>query len=129
MISAEYDEKYSRALLAGARSSGSTEIEFCLQQRILFSAYRKWVKTIPDFKAAAEWGDMQCAAYWQKLYRDTCEAEKAPASQIQYAMKNIPLINWVDKKEEFAEPEEPPREIRITVLPPRKTEKDNASDL
>ena len=127
MINTEYDDKYAKALLAGARLNGITEIEFCLKHHILYSNYRKWAKDIPEFKIAAEWGDMQAAAYWQKLYRDLCEGEKPAPSQVQYAMKNIPLINWVDKKEEFQEPEDPPREIRITVLPPRKEEPEDDS--
>lgn len=127
----EYKPEYATALLLGARSLGITVIKFCLNKGILFSDYRKWVKEIPEFKEAAEWGDMQYASYWEQLYQSVCIDEKPALGQIQYAMKNVPLINWVDKKEEFQEPEDPPREIRITVLPPRKKpkEEDDASNL
>lgn len=132
MINDEYDPKYAKALLGGARNGAVTPIQFCLKVGILYSDYRKWIKEFPEFKKAAEWGDMQYAAYWEELYRANCEAEKPALSLIQYATKNVPLINWVDKKEEFREPEDPPREIRITVLPPRakpKEEEDNASNI
>lgn len=111
----EYSEKYAQDLINGMRIQGKTDIECCLDWGILYTEYKEWVKTIPEFAQAHEIGEMQYATYWHNLAK--LLASKGNASVLVAGMRNIGLKNWVDKREVQEEQDQPITAIEISVLP------------
>ncbi len=113
----KYKKKYAAELIAGLRIDGASDVECCLLWNVLYSEYKSWVKDIPEFAIAHEFGEMQASAYWYNMAKSL--ASKGNASVLTAGMKNIGVNNWVDKKADDAIQEEPIRAIEIRILPPR----------
>ncbi len=119
----KYKKKYAKQLKNGLRRDGSSIDEICLGWDITRTTYYNWVQTHPEFKAADEAGNRDCAAWWHWLTRQVAVGEiKGNAGTICFAMKNIQGINWLDKAEVKTTHEEKINTININVLPSREKE-------
>lgn len=116
----KYKKKYSTMLLEGLRSDGKSVIECCLAFGISAKTYYNWIKEHEEFAHAADIGDMQCAEWWHKNQRSVASGDSAGnAAVINFAMKNVDKIKWLDKSEVHTTHDEQIRTIRIEMLPPR----------
>lgn len=123
---ATYNSKYAEQLLNGMRLEGKTDIECCLEWRILYTEYKEWVASVPEFAIAHEVGEMQYTAYWHNLAKNL--ASKGNAAVLVAGMRNLNIKNWVDKREVLEEQEQPITAIEISILPPYEEKEDDSSE-
>ena len=117
----KYKKKYTKELLNGLRSEGMTDLEVCLRWKICIRTYNSWINEIPAFAEAAEFGDMQAAAWWLENFRKGAVKGQLAmnAAMMQFGMKNTKGVKWVDKTEVHTTHDEQVRTIKIEMLPPR----------
>lgn len=116
----KYKKKYSKMLLEGLRSDGKSVVECCRLFKVAPKTYYNWIKDIPEFAEAAAMGDLDCAEWWHKVQRTVASGVSAGnAAVINFAMKNVDGIKWVDKTEIHNTHEEQIRTIKIEMLPQR----------
>lgn len=113
-----YASTYAEQLKRGMRLDGKTDVECCLEWGILYTEYKEWVRTIPEFTEAHEIGEMQYAAFWHNEAKKL--ATKGNATVLVAAMRNLTVKNWVDKREVAEEQEQPIAAIEINILPAYK---------
>ncbi len=109
--------KYASDLIGGMRLDGKSIVECCLIWGITEKEFNSFLTSNEELQKAHEIGDMQCAAWWHKNYRNL--AENGNASALTFGMKNISKVSWMDKPDIKEESDEPLRAISITILPPR----------
>lgn len=115
----KYNKTYVRKLKDGLRCDGKSVVEVCQEWGISRTTYYYWVENHPEFKTAHEYGERDCAAWWQVLARKAAAGEiKANAGIICFAMKNVEGVNWADKIETKSTVDEQIRQINISILPP-----------
>ncbi len=96
----KYKKKFTKQLKEGIRSQGLSIVELCLMWGITSATYYTWLKEHPEFAEAAEIGDMQQAAWWHRKYRAGATGEEpCNAAMMNFAMKNVDKVKWVDKSE------------------------------
>lgn len=113
----KYLKKYAEELKQGMRKDGKSVVECCLEWGILDTEYYKWLDEHQDLATAHQIGEMDCASWWHIQYRKL--AQNGNASALSFGMKNIDKVGWQEKPENKKEVEEPIRELRISILPPR----------
>lgn len=118
----KYKTKFAKQLRDGIRKEGLSVVELCLLWGITSATYYTWLKTIPKFAEAAEIGDMHQAAWWHQRYRAGATGqEPCNAAMMNFAMKNVDKVKWVDKSEVHTTHDEQVTTIRIEYLPQNNT--------
>lgn len=114
----KYRKKYTKQLLEGLRADGKSIEECCQIWGVNTKTYNNWIEKYPEFKEAAEFGERDKRAWWNKEHRDVASGVKpGNASCLNFGMKN--QADWVDKQEVHSLHEERLNIIKIEVLPRR----------
>lgn len=117
----KYKKKYAKQLKNGLRTDGSSIPEVCIMWGISRTTYYNWVQQYPEFAAADEIGNRDCAAWWFDLTRKIASGKvKGNAGVVCFALKNVEGINWADKAEVKTTTTEKVNTININVLPSKK---------
>jgi transposase-like protein len=119
----KYKKKYAKQLLDGARKNGESIEELCQMWGVTRPTYYAWLQKYPEFRAAAEHGERDVIAYWNKLHRMVSQGQiKGNASCINFAMKNVQGINWADRVEVDNKQEQRINRIEVEVIQPKRLE-------
>lgn len=120
MALSKYKKKFAKQLLSGLRANGESIVEVCRMWGISPLTYTAWIAAHKDFAHAAEIGQMDCASWWHQKHRAVSSgAQPGNASCLNFGMKNVDNVKWVDKSETHITHDEQIRTIRIEMLPPR----------
>lgn len=114
-----YRPCFAKQLKEGLRAGGKTIEHCCKDWGTTRQAYYTWVKDIPEFKTAHEYGERDFYIFWYELGLKGCLGEiKLNAGVYNFVMTN--LHNWQAKAETKVTHDEQIKTININVIEGKK---------
>ena len=128
----KYEEKYTKQLLSGIRYKQKLSIaQLCHKWRISRTTYNNWIDRYPEFKEAAEVGQMDYEAYrWEVVDKLSTGELKGNAGAAIFGLENSATsTNYGKNVNVHNTHEEKVETINIKVLPSKNDTKYIESDI